>query len=319
LILGISDRATRGTVEGAHFGVYGVEHWGAFYAAGTAEYAYYDSTTDRFVSGLGPIQEERARFSGDEWLARFEAGYKYRTDSLNVTLFAGFQVAELSNNAFTETGVGAGAVARLAVNAQTIDSDKSFVGVQLDTKTVLDGGWVLTPYARLSWEREFNTDRSLTASLIATAWVERHCVRRLSGSRHCPPQRWLQARCQRECRDLRLLRRRILRSRQQLHWNGRREDPLVSWSLGHCSLGIELSTKGGSFCRFFAFRAGWPPRRQLIEIVGLLGSAAHAPGGIFSRLIQINLSVDANQSLRHADIIWCSKRRYIWGEKCQPP
>ena len=164
----VDSRATTGTVDGAHFGVYGVERWGAFYVAGTAGYSHYDNTTDRFVTGLGAggLQEERARFSGDEWLARFEGGYKTRVDGVNVTPFAGFQLAELSNNAFSETNVGA-AVAGLNVNAQTVDSEKTFLGVQFDNKEVFGNGWVLTPYARLSWEHEFSTDRSIAASLLS--------------------------------------------------------------------------------------------------------------------------------------------------------
>ena len=164
----VDSRATTGTVDGAHFGVYGVERWGAFYVAGTAGYSHYDNTTDRFVTGLGAggLQEERARFSGDEWLARFEGGYKTRVDGVNVTPFAGFQLAELSNNAFSETNVGA-AVAGLNVNAQTVDFEKTFLGVQFDNKEVFGNGWVLTPYARLSWEHEFNTDRSIAASLLS--------------------------------------------------------------------------------------------------------------------------------------------------------
>jgi outer membrane autotransporter protein len=162
----VDSRATSGTVDGAHFGVYGVERFGNAYVAGTAGYSHYNNTTDRFVTGLGAAQEERGRFSGDEWLARFEGGYKTRVDGVNVTPFAGFQLAELSNNAFSETNVGA-AVAGLNVSAQTVDSEKSFVGVQFDNKEVFGNGWVLTPYARLSWEHEFNTDRSIAASLLS--------------------------------------------------------------------------------------------------------------------------------------------------------
>jgi subtilase-type serine protease len=162
----VDSRATSGTIDGAHVGIYGVERWGAFYVAGTAGYSHYNNTTDRFVTGLGAAQEERARFSGDEWLARFEGGYKTRVDGVNVTPFAGFQLAELSNNAFSETNVGA-AVAGLNVSAQTVDSEKTFLGVQFDAKNVVGNGWVLTPYARLSWEHEFNTDRSIAASLLS--------------------------------------------------------------------------------------------------------------------------------------------------------
>ena len=82
-----------------------------------------------------------------------------------MTPFAGFQVGQLSNAAFSETGVG-GAVAGLNVASQTVDLDKTFLGIQFDSKAVIYG-WTLTPYARLSWEHEYNVDRSITASFLS--------------------------------------------------------------------------------------------------------------------------------------------------------
>ncbi len=161
----VADRNTSGTLDGAHAGLYGIERLGAFYVAGTVDYAHYYNTTDRFVTGLGGSQEERGKFSSNEWLARFEGGYKYVWDGVNLTPFTGFQVAQLSNGSFSERGVGGG-VAGLSVNSQTVDSDKVFAGLQVDTKTVING-WTLTPYARLSWEHEFKADRSITASFLA--------------------------------------------------------------------------------------------------------------------------------------------------------
>ncbi len=168
----VDDRSTTGTVDGGHFGLYGVARSGGFYAAGTVDYARYDNTTSRtinYAGGVG-IEQANARFSSDEWLARFEGGYKYSTGGLNVTPFAGFQFASLSNDAFSETSViigGGAGVAGLHVNAATIDSDKSFAGVQFDTKMPVYQGWLLTPYARFSWEHEFSPDRRDTASLLS--------------------------------------------------------------------------------------------------------------------------------------------------------
>jgi subtilase-type serine protease len=163
----VSDSAATGTVEGGHFGVYGVARSNAFYVAGVAEYAHYDNTTNRFVTGVGPAEQEKGKFSSDEWLARIEAGYKREWSGVNVTPFTGFQVAQLSNGAFSKKSVGGAGVLGLHVNAQTIDSDKSFVGIQFDTKTTVGDGWVLTPYARFSWEHEFSPDRRNTAFLLA--------------------------------------------------------------------------------------------------------------------------------------------------------
>ncbi len=160
----VSDRATTGSLEGGHFAVYGVAHYGDFYAASTTSYANYENTTDRSVTALGGVETERGRFSSDEWISSYEAGYKYRTPNWNVTPFVGAQFAQLSNDAFNEASTG---VAGLHVDAQTVDSEKTFVGVQFDTKTSLYNGWLLTPYARLSWEHEFSTDRRDTAYFLS--------------------------------------------------------------------------------------------------------------------------------------------------------
>ena len=166
----VSGRATSGTVEGAHAGLYGVAHAGGLYLAGAGEYAYYDSKTSRTVAYTGGVADELAKgkFSSDEWLGRIEAGYK-NPSGWPFTPFAGFQVASLGNGAFPETSqsIGGGAgVAGLHVNARTAGSEKSFVGLQVDTKTAM-GGWTLMPYARASWELEFSTSRENTSYLAS--------------------------------------------------------------------------------------------------------------------------------------------------------
>jgi uncharacterized protein with beta-barrel porin domain len=170
----ISDRATSGTVEGAHAGVYSVARAGGLYLAGAGEYAHYDDKTSRTIAyapyAFGALDElARGKFSSDEWLGRFEAGYKYEA-GWNFTPFGGFQVASLNGGAFSErstlaAGGGAG-VAGLQVNAQTINSEKAFAGVQVDTKSLV-GSWTFSPFARVSWEHEFDTNRQETANLLS--------------------------------------------------------------------------------------------------------------------------------------------------------
>ena len=178
----VSDRATSGTVEGAHGGIYGVAHSGSVYLAGAGEFAHYDNKTSRTVAysplaAIGGLYDEtqNGKFSSDEWLGRLEAGYKAGW----VTPFAGFQYASLGNGAFSETSpssvaaqagcaapCGTGPVAGLHVNAHTAESEKVFAGLQLDTKTGV-AGWMFSPYARLSWEHELSPDRSNTAYLLS--------------------------------------------------------------------------------------------------------------------------------------------------------
>ena len=114
----VPDRSTTGTVEGGHFALYSRETWNNVYMAGAASYAHYYNTTDRFVTGLGPLEEERGKFSSGEWLARFEGGYRTRHASVNVTPFAGFQLASLSNSAFIEFQHGAGGAFRCGENSR---------------------------------------------------------------------------------------------------------------------------------------------------------------------------------------------------------
>ncbi|WP_127078970.1 autotransporter domain-containing protein [Rhodomicrobium lacus] len=162
----VNDRATTGVSEGGHIALYSRATWGNFYGASTIAYGHFDNKTTRFVDGLGSVDKLRGTFSSDEWISRFEAGYKYNAGGVTVTPFAGYQLAQLSNDAFSETGVGSN-LAALRVSSVDIDSDKAFLGIQIDTKTTLNESWVLTPYARVSWEHEFNADRYNKASFIA--------------------------------------------------------------------------------------------------------------------------------------------------------
>ena len=103
----VSDRATSGTVEGAHAGVYSVVRAGGLYLAGAGEYAHYDDKTSRTIAyapyALGAFDElAKGKFSSGEWLGRFEAGYKYQA-GWNFTPFGGFQAASLNGGAFSET------------------------------------------------------------------------------------------------------------------------------------------------------------------------------------------------------------------------
>jgi outer membrane autotransporter protein len=73
-------------------------------------------------------------------------------------------------HAYTETtttaGGGAG-VMGLSYNANTVTSLPTFLGAQLDTKYMLTGGHELTPFTRVSWVHEFETERQISASFTS--------------------------------------------------------------------------------------------------------------------------------------------------------
>lgn len=60
----VDEVPTSGTVEGGHFGLYGVKRLHSFYLAGIAEYEYFYNETERSIDW---VVDERAsgRFSGD--------------------------------------------------------------------------------------------------------------------------------------------------------------------------------------------------------------------------------------------------------------
>jgi outer membrane autotransporter protein len=158
----VAGRGTSGNSDGGHFGLYGVQHVGPLYLAATIDYAHFSNTTNRTVLGSG----ENGQFDSNAWMLRAESGYRFAMPMANVTPFGGFQVGELYNNGFGENSSGVG-LGGLIVGSQTVDTDKVFLGVQVDTKRVLGNGWVLSPFARIAWEHEFNTDRNISASFEA--------------------------------------------------------------------------------------------------------------------------------------------------------
>lgn len=162
----IAARTTNGMVNAAHAALYGVGHvTDQLYVAGTLNYAHFDVTTGRFVTGLGPTARETAKSSDDEYLGRIETGYRFGTRPVDITPLAGFQAARLHADGFTETGSN-GASAGLDVRGRDVDSDKSFVGLQFDGHTLLAAD-VVTPFARVTWEHEFHRDRGLDAAFVA--------------------------------------------------------------------------------------------------------------------------------------------------------
>ena len=162
----ISARTTTGTLDATHAALYGVGHvTDRLYVAATLSYAHFDVTTDRFVTGLGPTALETAKSANDEYLGRVEGGYRFAIKPVDLTPIAGFQAARLHSDGFAEADSN-GAFAGLGVRGRDVDSDKSFVGVQVDGHTLIATA-IVTPFVRATWEHEFHPDRRLDAALLA--------------------------------------------------------------------------------------------------------------------------------------------------------
>jgi T5SS/PEP-CTERM-associated repeat protein/autotransporter-associated beta strand protein len=165
----VSDRATSGSLDGAHLGAYGVARWGAWYAAGTLAFSAFDNHTSRII-GVAVPETATGRFDSDLLSGRFELGWTERFNGFSVTPFAAVQVSELRQRGYTETSNqfgGAPGGNALSFAAHNVSSLPTFVGAQFDTHVALADDMIWSPYARFSWVHEFEPTRDITATFIA--------------------------------------------------------------------------------------------------------------------------------------------------------
>ena len=166
----VDERLTDGSMEGVHVGLYGLKHLGPFYLAATAEYAFFNVATDRFIDW---VVDERARgkFGSEEFSARIEGGWKRSLGAYNVTPFAGLQVSHLTGEGFTERSegvLGGPGILGLTFGSHSVTSVESSLGIQVDRRFTLQNGHILMPFVRIAWVHEFNPERSMNASLTAS-------------------------------------------------------------------------------------------------------------------------------------------------------
>jgi outer membrane autotransporter protein len=166
----VTQRSTSGSVDGSHFGLYGMAEDGPLYVTGVLNYARYSNKTQRIIADVGLPERASGKFSSDEYSGRFEAGWRYSYNTLTVTPFAGIQIAQLEADSFEETSRrfdGSRGILGLSYDATSTTSILSSIGLRFDAKFALDKQTLLTPYTRLAWDHEFRDDRRYTASLLA--------------------------------------------------------------------------------------------------------------------------------------------------------
>jgi outer membrane autotransporter protein len=175
----VPDRETSGTVSTSHAALYGSTRWGSLYTAGILSFDMFRVQTDRFafvpgvaapVNPLPDISEKlQGDFSARSLSGRFETGYKFIANPINVTpLVAAAQFSSLRMDGFTENALISTNTGNLALNSagQTVGSLRTFLGTQLDSKFFV-GGNSFEPWLRASWVHEFDRERSLLAAFSA--------------------------------------------------------------------------------------------------------------------------------------------------------
>jgi outer membrane autotransporter protein len=142
-------------------GVYGTTHAGPAYVAAALAFANHWFTTDR----TAPLGDQlTARFDGQSYGARLEAGYRYGA-AIGVTPYAALQEQLFHTPSYSETDLTGGGFG-LSYNAVTASDTRSELGSRFDEPTTL-GAMPVTLRARVAWAHDWVSNPSLGAAFQA--------------------------------------------------------------------------------------------------------------------------------------------------------
>jgi subtilase-type serine protease len=162
----VTNRATSGTVQGFHTGVYGMLKNGDSYASGSLTFSTFGNRTTRGIAGVGATEIANGSFQSSEWRARLEVGHDFHMDFARVTPFLAIEAAALSTDGFSEvsrTLAGAPGILGLTFASHTTQSLPLFAGVRLAQTYNFASGVKVTPSLSLAWVHEFRPQRDISA------------------------------------------------------------------------------------------------------------------------------------------------------------
>jgi outer membrane autotransporter protein len=160
----VSARASSGNDSSGQVGLYSVAKWEKLYVNTVFNYGYFSGDSTRYVSGVGSTAEQTATTSSNAFTGRMEVGYRMDHPLLNVMPFIAMQATSLQMNSFKESNTDN---LGLSVSGNTTMSEPGSLGVQLDRAFEFNEKWSVYPLIRMAWVHEFQTNRSINASLQA--------------------------------------------------------------------------------------------------------------------------------------------------------
>jgi len=162
----VPGRATTGTLDAGHVGLYGIQRWGEAYLAGTLSYGHFSNETTRSITGIGPPETAYGTFGSDQLGGRLQVGRAFAFGNGEVTPFAAVQYLQLWQEGYREISFAGGGPGSLGLTFQSraVSSLPTFLGAEVSAR--LDTGFgLLVPFARAAWVHEFSPDRSVAAGL----------------------------------------------------------------------------------------------------------------------------------------------------------
>jgi outer membrane autotransporter protein len=160
----VSARSSTGTDSSGQVGLYSVAKWEKLYVNTIFNYGYFSGDTKRYVTGVGATAEQTGKTSSNAFTGRAEVGYRMDHPLVNLMPFVAMQATSLQMNSFNESNTNN---LGLSVAGNTTMSEPGSLGLQLDHSFDINDKWSLYPLLRMAWVHEFQTDRSVNASLQA--------------------------------------------------------------------------------------------------------------------------------------------------------
>ena len=160
----VSARSSTGTDSSGQVGLYSVAKWEKLYVNTIFNYGYFSGDSTRYVSGVGSTAEQTGTTSSNAFTGRMEVGYRMDHPLVNVMPFVAMQATSLQMNSFKESNTDN---LGLSVSGNTTMSEPGSLGIQLDRAFDINEKWSMYPLLRMAWVHEFQTDRSINASLQA--------------------------------------------------------------------------------------------------------------------------------------------------------
>ncbi|MDZ5696728.1 autotransporter domain-containing protein [Chelativorans sp. M5D2P16] len=156
------ERASSGSSDNYHLGLYGGGQWDALRLSGGLAYTWHDIETNRSVAFPGFADRLSANYDAGTFQAFGEAGYRIDTAAATFEPFVGLAHVSLHTDGFAEDG----GAAALSAGSQTTDTTFTTLGLHAATDFDL-GGMRATAHGTLGWRHAFGDTTPLATQAFA--------------------------------------------------------------------------------------------------------------------------------------------------------
>jgi outer membrane autotransporter protein len=158
----VDGRASSGSSDNYHLGLYAGGKWNALRLTGGLAYTWHDIETGRSVALPGFSDSLTEDYGAGTFQAFGEAGYKIGMGAASFEPFANLAYVSLHTDGFTEKG----GVAALHVRGGTTDTTFTTLGIHLSSAFDL-GGMKATARGTLGWRHAFGEVTPLSTHAFA--------------------------------------------------------------------------------------------------------------------------------------------------------